>query len=110
MNNLTLIFPAMPDGADKNIIKPSKQFRKSTYKVITAIAVFVVVYILLLISAIAIALALGWLGVTIIIALSNFFVLILGGGLILSGLMLVFFLIKFIFTKGQKRKTGYEIK
>ncbi len=100
----------MPEGADKNIIKPSKQFKKSTYKVIAAIVLFIVVYILLLLSTIAIALALGWLGVIIITALSNFLVLILGAGFILSGLMLVFFLIKFIFTKGQQRIKGYEIK
>jgi Zn-dependent protease with chaperone function len=109
MNNLTLTFPAMPDGADKSITQPSNQFKKSTYKVIAAIALFVVVYILLLISATAIAAALGWLGVAMMTAVGNFIVLVLGIGLILCGLMLIFFLVKFIFTKSQKKIPGYEI-
>jgi small neutral amino acid transporter SnatA (MarC family) len=96
----------MPDGADKSITLPSNQFKKSTYKVIAAIALFVVVYILLLISATAIAAALGWLGVTMMAAVHNFIVLVLGIGLILSGLMLIFPLIKFIFTKARKKIPG----
>jgi hypothetical protein len=99
----------MPDGADKTIALSSIQFKKSTYKVIASIALFVVIYILLLISATAIAAALGWPGVMIIAAVYDFLVLVLGIGLILSGLMLMFFLIKFIFTKSQKKIPGYEI-
>jgi len=109
MTDVTFTYPEMPAGADKNITKPSKQFRRSTYKVILAILIFVLTYIFLLISAAAIALAMGWLGVALISTVSNFFVLILGGGLILSGLMLIFFLVKFIFTKSPKRVKGYEI-
>ena len=109
MNNLTLTFPAMPDGADKSITRPSNQFKKSTYKVIAAIVLFVVVYVLLLISATAIAIALGWLGVAMMSAISSFIVLVLGIGLILCGLMLIFFLVKFIFAKSQKKIPGYEI-
>ena len=106
---MTFTYPERPAGADKNITRPSKQFKKSTYKVILAILVFVLTYIFLLISAIAIALAMGWLGVALISTVSNFLVLILGGGLILSGLMLIFFLVKFIFNKSPKRVKGYEI-
>ena len=109
MNNLALTFPAMPADADKRVTRPTKQFRDSTYKVISAIALFVVVYILLLISATAIAIAMGWIGVVMILAMHNFLVLVLGAGLILSGLMLIFFLIKFIFTRTPERVTGHEI-
>ncbi len=110
MTDITFTYPKMPAEADKKITRPSKQFRRSTYKVILAILVFVLTYIFLLISATAIALAMGWLGVTVISTVSNFLVLILGGGLILSGLMLIFFLVKFIFTKSIKRPKGYEIR
>ncbi|MDO3624910.1 M48 family metallopeptidase [Mucilaginibacter sp. BT774] len=110
MTDLTLSFPKMPENAEKSITRPSKQFKKSVYKVVVAIISFVVVYILLLISATAIALAMGWLGVMIILALKNFVVLLLGLGLILSGLMLAFFLVKFIFAKREKAITGHEIK
>jgi len=109
MTDLTLSFPQMPENAEKSITRPSKQFRKSTYKVIGAIVSFVLVYILLLISAIAIAIAMGWIGVTIMGA-GNALAFALGIGLILSGLMLVFFLIKFIFAKREKTVTGHEVK
>ena len=65
MTDLALAFPKMPENAEKSITRPSKQFKKNTYKVIGAIASFVLVYILLLISATAIAIAMGWIGVTI---------------------------------------------
>ncbi|HEY9003315.1 MAG TPA: M48 family metalloprotease [Mucilaginibacter sp.] len=110
MTDLTLSFPKMPENAEKSITRPSKQFKKSTYKVIGAIVSFVLVYILLLISATAIAIAMGWIGIAMMMAVSNFLVLALGLGLILSGLMLVFFLIKFIFAKREKPITGHEIK
>jgi Zn-dependent protease with chaperone function len=109
MNNLSVGFPAMPDGADKNITQPSAQFKKSTYKVIAAITLFVVVYLLLLATAMAIAAAMCWLGVMIMVNVSSFLVIILGLGLILSGIMLSFFLIKFIFTKKQKKVPGFQI-
>jgi len=100
----------MPDNAEKSITRPSQQFTKSVYKVIGAIASFVLVYILLLISATAIAIALGWIGIAMMMAVRNFLVLLLGFGLILSGLMLIFFLIKFIFAKREPQTTGHEIK
>ncbi len=110
MIDLTLSFPKMPENAEKSITRPSKQFKKSTYKVIGAIVSFVLVYILLLISATAIAIAMGWIGIAMMMAVRNFIVLAFGVGLILSGLMLVFFLIKFIFAKREKPAAGYEIK
>ena len=109
MTDLALAFPKMPENAEKSITRPSKQFKKNTYKVIGAIASFVLVYIFLLISATAIAIAMGWIGVTIMGA-GNTLAFVLGIGLILSGLMLIFFLIKFIFAKREKPNTGFEIK
>ena len=89
MNNLALPFPPMPADADKSVTRPTNQFRNSTYKVISAIALFVVVYIFLLVSATAIAIAMGWIGVAMMLAVHNFLVLILGAGLILSASLFI---------------------
>ncbi|MES2377326.1 MAG: M48 family metallopeptidase [Bacteroidota bacterium] len=64
-----------------------------------AIFTFVVSYILLLICAIAIAAIFAVIGGGLIVAVQSFLTLILGGALIISGLLLIYFLVKFIFKK-----------
>jgi Zn-dependent protease with chaperone function len=105
MNTLTLSFPPMPVGADKNIIKPSASFTKKVYNAIAAIGLFVLSYIFLLLAAIGIAFAFGAIGLAII-GKAGFMSLVLGVGLILSGLMLVFFVIKFLFKKTHEDYSG----
>ncbi|TFF38931.1 M48 family metallopeptidase [Mucilaginibacter psychrotolerans] len=105
MNNLTLSFPPMPQGADKNIIKPSASFTKKVYGAIASIGLFVLSYIFLLLMAIGIAIAFGALGMAII-GKAGFMSLVLGIGLMLSGLMLVFFVIKFLFKKTKQDYSG----
>ncbi|MEO3403737.1 M48 family metallopeptidase [Mucilaginibacter sp. CAU 1740] len=99
MNNLTLSYPPMPAGADKSIIKPSKAFQKHVYLSIGAILLFIICYLLLFLGAIGIAIVFGYLGVFVIQLRATFITLALGVALILSGLMLVYFVIKFIFKR-----------
>ncbi len=99
----------MPANADRSMIKPTPALSKSIYKVIFAITLFVITYLLLLVATIAIAAGMGWLGFVLITKQTNFIGILIGIGLILSGIMLIFFLLKFIFTKNVKRSKGYEI-
>jgi Zn-dependent protease with chaperone function len=92
-------YPAMPLNADESVIKPSASFKKSVMDVTLAIFTFIVSYMLLLISALAIAAVFALMGGGLIVAVQSFLTLILGGALIISGLLLIYFLVKFIFKK-----------
>jgi Zn-dependent protease with chaperone function len=103
MIDLNLTFPPIPPGADKSIIVPNKAFKRSTYRVIAAIVGFVLLYIILLTGGIALAIAQGWLGVTLMTASHSGLLMVMGAAFIPSGLILIYFLIKFVFVKGPKR-------
>ncbi|QEM11609.1 M48 family metallopeptidase [Mucilaginibacter rubeus] len=99
MKNLTLSYPPMPAGADKNVVKPSKAFKNRVYLAVGAILLFIVCYLLLFLGSLGIAIAFGYIGVAIMMAHPAFITLAGGLALILSGLMLVYFVIKFIFKR-----------
>ena len=92
-------YPIAPANADPAIIKPSPSFKKSVANVTVALIIFITIYLLILLSGIAVAIGSAAVGVVIIMGYPSFLTLILGAGLILSGAMLLFFLIKFIFKK-----------
>jgi Zn-dependent protease with chaperone function len=96
MKNLNL-YPPTPLNTDASVIKPSASFKKSVLDVVIAMLIFIIVYLMLFIGALAIATAFGAIGIWIIAAKPTFITLILGLGLIISGLLLVYFLIKFAF-------------
>jgi Zn-dependent protease with chaperone function len=77
--------------------KPSTAFRQQVRKVIGAILLFVIVYLLLVLAAIGLAIACGWLGITLLLHLSGFAILLVALGIIGVGISVIFFLIKFIF-------------
>lgn len=105
MNHTAFSYPPMPARADKRIIKPSASFKKQVYWSIVAILFFLLSYLLLFAGALAIAVAFGLLGIVIMQAMSSFITLILGAALIGSGLMLVYFVIKFLF---KRTRTDYS--
>jgi Zn-dependent protease with chaperone function len=106
MDNPTLPFPEMPNGADRTIIKPSASFKKQVYRSAGAIVLFIVTYLLLFLGSIAIAAAFAFLGVTILEAHLSFYGLIAGIGFVVAGAMLVFFVIKFLFKRTQTNYSG----
>lgn len=89
----------------------SQNFRKYTKSTITSIILFILVYILLFILAVGITIALGGLGLFIITENPMIWTLLIGGGLIISGLTILFFLIKFIFSSNKMDRSHLtEIK
>jgi len=90
-------YPSYPAGLDPGKLTTSTAFRKQVRKVIGAILLFVIVYLLLVLAAIALAVACGWLGIFLILHLSNFAILLIGLGIIGVGISVIYFLIKFIF-------------
>lgn len=85
----------------KNISRDltSNEFKNAARKAIYAIVFFIFSYLLLLLLAIAFAVLCGALGIGIITLKVHWLTLVLGAGLVGMGLIVVFFLIKFVFKK-----------
>src|SRR5581483_5158450 len=72
--------------------------RRQVYKVILSIVLFVIVYLILVAAAGILAIIFCWIGVRLIMSLTNFLGLLLGLGLIAAGVSVFIFLVKFIFS------------
>lgn len=81
------------------LIQTSADFRKKSKAAILSIILFIIVYILLFISAIALTVACVVGGIMLIAAKPMFFTLMIGLGLASFGLLIFYFLIKFLFKK-----------
>lgn len=74
-----------------------KEFKSAARKAIFAIIFFIISYLLLLLLSIAFAIFCGILGIGLVSLKVHWLTLALGAGLIGLGLIVVFFLIKFVF-------------
>lgn len=97
-------YPASPAHVDPAALEPSPAFKQQVVKVAASIAWFMVVYVLLLVLAGLLAAGTLWLGLAIIVGMASLLGLLLGGGIMLLGVLIVWFLIKFIF-KVQRHNT-----
>jgi Zn-dependent protease with chaperone function len=98
----TLIYPPSPMSVDETIIRPSKSFKKSIVSVTMSMVLFLAAYILLFTAAVALVFLMAFIGITLVDAIRNFWVTVISIGLVLSSLMLLYFLIKFIFKKPER--------
>jgi Zn-dependent protease with chaperone function len=86
-------------------VKISPRFKSQTYKAIFSIALFIIVYLLLLVLAIGIFVGSGYIALAMIKAAPSFLTLMLGIGIVGVGFFILFFMVKFLFTK---HKTDYS--
>lgn len=89
-----------------HVARVSPNFKKKTSETIQSIIVFIIVYILLVIFAIALTAASGYAGIMLIVFKPMWITLLLGAGLIVMGLLVLIFLIKFIFHKSKTDLSG----
>jgi Zn-dependent protease with chaperone function len=101
--------PAQP-VADASILQPSAGFMKQASRVKKALLSFIVIYLLLSLSAIVIAFVMIMAGIALGIYVHITATIILGIGLVLSGLMLIYFFIKSVFIKLPPKPSFYELK
>src|SRR6187401_984790 len=97
----TVVYPATPKNIDEKVIQPSPAFKQEVVKVLASIGFFIVVYIALMASAILLALLCGYGGIMLIAVFPKFITLMIGLGLIGLGGMVIFFLLKFLFTSNK---------
>jgi Zn-dependent protease with chaperone function len=103
-------YPKTPTNVSGDILKPSAEFKNEVWAVVRSIITFIVVFILLVLTAIALAIACGYAGIWLIETVHNFTVLIFGIGLMGLGVMVLFFLFKFVFkTTSIDRSNMIEI-
>ena len=98
----TYTYPEPPPGADESVIKPSAAFRREVQKVIVALIFFALLYILLLLAAGALAAGLCFIGFWVVITIHNIWAILFGLGVAGIGLMVVFFVIKFLFARKKE--------
>ncbi len=104
-------FPPMPAGSNQAIIKPSPAFKKQVYKAIGAIILFILVYLLLVACALALAAGSAYLGIAVLKAGLSWMGILFGIALIIAGILLVFFLVKFLFKRTRVDYSGMiEVK
>lgn len=82
-------------------VQISKSFRQQATKAILSIILFVITYMLLMGLSVGLTIACGYGGIKLIAARPSFMTLMAGLGLMSVGIFILFFLVKFIFTKNK---------
>jgi Zn-dependent protease with chaperone function len=110
MSQSLLFYPATPVSVPASVTEPSAAFKKEVSKVMGSIVLFLVVYILLVLLAVVLAAAAVYGGIALIVAFPKVITMMIGVGLIGVGVMVLFFLIKFIFAVSKfDRSDSVEI-
>jgi len=104
-------YPPAPANVPPGLTEASDAFRSQVRGVVIAIIAFVFTYLLM----VGLSLGLLWccfkIGMVIMMTFRGLWGLILGVGLMLMGLMVVFFLLKFLFaSSGESDSKGIEIQ
>ncbi len=103
---MEILYPKGPELTNDDFTRPSALFKSRVSKVIVALVLFAIIYISLLIAGIAIAAFLAICGGTLIFYIHNIFVIAFGAGLIIAGLMVLYFLVKFLFERKKMDRSG----
>jgi Zn-dependent protease with chaperone function len=104
-------YPPSPSCIDTKALNPTKEYKYEVLKVSGAITLFIIVYICLVLLSGGLAALVTFLGLELIIIKPMFMTIIAGIGLIGLGIMVIYFLIKFIFAIKKYDRSGlYEIK
>lgn len=88
-------------------IEVTKDFKRKTTGAILSILLFMATYLLLFAFAVGLTVLCGYLGLMLIALKPNFVTLMLGLGVAAVGVLTLFFLVKFIFTKSSTDLSGY---
>lgn len=79
----------------------SASFKREAWKVGGVLLFFFLVYFLLFAGAIVLAAGLGYLGFILVLSYPRLITIVIGLGMVVTGLFVVFFLIKFLFTSSK---------
>jgi Zn-dependent protease with chaperone function len=100
-------YPATPKNVNGHILVPSLGFRNEVLKALAAILFFIVTYLLLVAGALGLAALCALGGVGLVILKPMFLTLMVGIGLAGLGVMVVFFMFKFIFKRHTVDRSAF---
>ncbi len=101
MSAVSIAYPITPRGVDETVLQPSSAFKQEVTKVLLAIVFFIVIYLVLMAAAIGLAILCGVGGFLLVVNFPKFITLMIGIGIIGLGLMVIFFLLKFLFKQNK---------
>jgi Zn-dependent protease with chaperone function len=90
-------YPVAPAHVPESATRPSPEFKSEVIKVLSSILLFIVAYIVLVVAAVLLAIAAGYGGIMLMAFYINVITIMLGIGMVGLGLMVIYFLLKFIF-------------
>ncbi|TAE85235.1 MAG: hypothetical protein EAY81_06655, partial [Bacteroidetes bacterium] len=99
-------YPTSPEIANTDFLKPGKAFRITALKVLFAIIFFIIAYLAMIAVAGLFGLLCWYGGLAIISLRISYLSLLLGIGLWVVALMIIFFLIKFLFSSKKTDRSG----
>jgi len=102
----TVIYPATPQNVDDRIIQPTRAFKQEVTKVLGSILFFMVTYITLMAAAIVLAVLCCYGGIMMVVTWPRFITIMLGLGLAGLGVMVIYFLLKFLFKSKTTDRSG----
>lgn len=93
------------------LLLSSASFKREAWKVAGVLLLFFLVYFLLFAGAIVLAGVLGYLGFLLVVSYPRLITIVIGLGMVVTGLFVLFFLIKFLFTSTKTdRSQMVEVK
>lgn len=104
--NVNSLYPKTPENTDKSFLEPSADFKKGVSLSVLSIILFITVYLILLSLTVCFTVFAVCAGVYIIILHPAFLTLVIGAGLAGIGVMLLYFVIKFIFSNNKTDRSG----
>lgn len=106
MTEMNLLYPANPTNVPPGITQTSAAFKKEVSGVMGSILLFFIVYLLMFILSIGLVVGCVYAGIALIINLPKIITLFIGIGLIVFGVMIFIFLIKFLFAVSRYDRSG----
>lgn len=107
MQNYT--YPQAPVDILEDITKPSMTFRAQVSKVAGMVLLFAVVYFVLLLAGIALAIFCSYIGLMLIALKPSLWTILIGVGVAGLGLMVFYFLVKFMLVPKKNENQSEEI-
>lgn len=91
----------------ERMVKPGAEFQQSAVQVVVQIAWFIIVYLFLVVAGSVLAAFCVYAGVTLLLAVPKPLIIVVALGVIGLGLMVLFFLLKFMFSVSRQDRSGY---
>jgi Zn-dependent protease with chaperone function len=106
MDTPAFVYPPAPLQRSENMIKPNGAYRAEVFKVAAAILFFLITYLSIVTVGAALSAFCVYAGFILFISFAHMITIMIGLGLIGLGVMVLFFLLKFIVARNKSDRSG----